>query len=242
MRGQPFGFVAPVIQIRGDWPALCEWFACRQWSHKHHPCMFCTAKHADLVDSSYCSGVSPDNSSHSANDAGSHIAEIIAHSIEVLIADPDVQREVFTQLRYGSHRSRKGRFLARDIDSLNLKAGDRLEPCVGLRNIAELELKPTPFTCLFWRGTSSDRITHASPLMNIEGVSLEIYGVDMLHTWALGCVQVYVGFVLWHFVRSRVLGSGVEWMSAEAGVRNLGCFVKVGELFGDWGSGLMAVL
>jgi hypothetical protein len=224
--GQTFGFVAPVIQIRGDWPALCEWFACRTWSHTEHPCMFCIIPKKDLATSSYCSGVSIDCSPYDACDAGSHIAEVRAHSIEVLIATPDVQKVVFAQLRYGSHRSNKGRFLACDIPSLNLKAGDRLEPSVGLRNIAELESKTCPFTCLFWRGRSTDRITHASPLMDIEGVSLELYGVDMLHTWALGCVQVYVAFALWHFVRCRVLGSGVAWMNAEAGVHSLGCFVK----------------
>jgi hypothetical protein len=170
---------------------------------------------AELSTANYCHGVSPDTSPHEQFSEQAHHAEIQQRTIIVRIASPDVQQRVFEQLRFGSHRSSKGRYLANDIPGLTLQAGDRLEPCKELRNIGQFETQTCPFTCRFWRGESTDRITHDSPLMSIEGVSLELYGVDMLHTWALGCVQIYVGFVIWHFLRCKVLGSGIAWLSAE---------------------------
>ncbi len=120
--------------------------------------------------------MSPDTSPHEQFSAQAHHAEIQQRTIIVRIASPDVQQRVFEQLRFGSHRSSKGRYLANDIPGLTLQAGDRLEPCKELRNIGQFETQTCPFTCRFWRGESTDRITHDSPLMSIEGVSLDSTG------------------------------------------------------------------
>ena len=105
--------------------------------------------------------------------------------------------------------------MCRDIAALRLQAGDRLEPCSTLRDVHQFEFQECPFDCVFWRGNKGDRITHASPLMEIEGVSLSMYGIDMLHTWALGALQSFVGFTLWHVLRCKILSSGLSWLSVE---------------------------
>ena len=32
---------ACVVEIRGDWPAICEMFCVRNWAHLVFPCQFC---------------------------------------------------------------------------------------------------------------------------------------------------------------------------------------------------------
>ena len=44
---------------------------------------------------------------------------------------------------------------------------------------------------------------------------MNLYGVDLLHTWALGVLQCYVGFVLWHFGRCKFFSSQSGWVSNE---------------------------
>ena len=39
--GKNLGFVTPVVQLRGDWPAICELLGFRQWAHSKHPCLMC---------------------------------------------------------------------------------------------------------------------------------------------------------------------------------------------------------
>jgi hypothetical protein len=82
--------------------------------------------------------------------------------------------------------------------------GDRLHPSRTLRDIADFETQATPFMCLFWRvaNRKTARVLHHSPLMNIPGVCMESYAIDILHTWHLGGIPKYNGTVLWNILRS----------------------------------------
>ena len=40
----------PLLDLKGDWPAVVSLFGMRTWSHNIHPCPLCTAKKPDLAD------------------------------------------------------------------------------------------------------------------------------------------------------------------------------------------------
>ena len=45
----PLGVVLAVVQIRADWPAYCQMFGMRQWSHKVCPCPYCDITQKDIL-------------------------------------------------------------------------------------------------------------------------------------------------------------------------------------------------
>ena len=211
--GEEYGFSAPVIQVRGDWPAIAEFFCYRTWAHAVHPCLLCRIGKHQFQDLNCFSNVTVNEAPWELFGLAQHVAEVQRHTVQVQIESPDVRSAVLQVLRHSGYTG--GRYVCRDIASLGLRAGDRLDPSVTLQDVHQFEFQTCPFSCVFWRGSKADRITHASPLMAIEGMSLDMYGIDMLHTWALGALQSFVGFALWHVLRCKVLSSGLSWLSVE---------------------------
>ena len=111
------------------------------------------------------------------------------------------------------------RSLSNDIEELGLKAGDRLEPGPGLRNIGNFETQEIGehgFDVVFWRATKddqgriNDRAHHRCPLF---GAALGItpqsaMQIDTLHTLYLGALQKYVQAVCWNAIDSDVFHVG----------------------------------
>jgi hypothetical protein len=79
-----------------------------------------------------------------------------------------------------------------------LQKGDRLDPSPELTDISKFIDTPVPFRACFWRGTNASRLRYASPILDIEGVTLDCYGVDKMHSWVLGPCQQFVASVM-HF-------------------------------------------
>ena len=88
---------------------------------------------------------------------------------------------------------------------MHLKAGDRLEPTPSLLDISKFELQPPPFRATFWRMTSDDRVSHRSPLWQIEGMFADRHFIDILHTWHLGPLTSFIPFTLRFIINSGIL-------------------------------------
>ena len=105
-----------------------------------------------------------------------------------------------------------------DGSKQELHAGDRLHPTRILRDVADFETRSRPFQCLFWRvgDMKKARLLHHSPLMDIPGVGMQTYAIDVLHTWHLGGIPRYVAKVFWLVLRSNALADGVPvWYTAD---------------------------
>ena len=120
-----------------------------------------------------------------------------------MIASEQAKAMVLGSLRYT--KAGLGRSLIRDIPSLGLCCGDRLEPSAGLPNV--------PFEVCFWRMTAGDRVLHQSPLFGIKGVGPESFAIDLLHTWHLGCLARYIGHSLRFLVKSGIFAPPLHSLS-----------------------------
>ena len=211
-RGEPLGCVLAVVGLRGDWPAVAEFFSVRSWSHNKCPCFFCTVPKARMQSIAGFQNVSLDEGPWDNFDANDHLEQIRQHTITITVPTEHAKTRIARHLEYGS--ATLGRAITDNLDDLGLQAGDRLDPSPLLRNVDLFEGLVPPFAILFWRGGPDDRVFHESPLMGIPGVSLQLYGVDTLHCWALGCLQSYVGFVLTHIIKSNIFSGHAPWLRA----------------------------
>ena len=144
-------------------------------------------------------------------------AEVRAHRIEVTIDTVATRSKVYQVLRY--MKKNLGRSLLTDISELGLQANDRLLPSVQLPDISRFETTPVPFLAVFWRGNSEARVIHPSPLLEILGLGIEHYAVDILHAWHLGGIQVFVGHVFWFMLKSKIWGSALSFLSTADDMR-----------------------
>jgi hypothetical protein len=124
-----------------------------------------------------------------------------------------MQKCIWRALRYT--KKGKGRTLRVHVPEFDLMKHDRLEPCPELLDVGDFEHKPPPFNVFFWRIRRESRITHHSPLLDIPGDGLDNYCIDLLHSWVLGPIQAYVGFVLWFIISQKVLVPDIAYLSAE---------------------------
>jgi hypothetical protein len=147
---------------------------------------------------------------------------VAACSIVVQISDPsDVKLVIDAGLDFA--KKHLGRTLRRHVvlsSGARLLPGDRLHPSRSLRDVADFErMRPfRPFTCVFWRvaNPKTARLLHRSPLMDIPGVGMHSYAIDILHTWHLGGIPRYCGRVLWLILRSDAYGADLPmWLAAE---------------------------
>ena len=96
----------------------------------------------------------------------------------------------------GRERSGRGRFLKRNLPTLGLNAGDRLEPssgCYDYGMIYEMTAIPDAgLTLTFWRPSAETRTKHRNPLISRAlGIEPCTWLGDVLHCLYLGVFQVY---------------------------------------------------
>ena len=123
--GQEYGFCAPVIQVRGGWPPVAKFLCHRIWAHAIHPCLLCHIHKHQFQDLSMYN-VSLNEAPWALFDAQGHVAEVARHVIQVRIESVDVRSMVLQALRHSGPAG--SRYVYKDIVTLSLKAGDRLEP------------------------------------------------------------------------------------------------------------------
>ena len=213
-RHDPLGFVTAIYSFRGDWPAMCEVMGFRFWGHLRHPCLICRHDLKDLTDIEVLLQSTlnpPEDAEFSDTD---YRNEIHRCTVNLRITCQNDKDTIVRALTYDAKFL--GRVLFRDISDLGLKSGDRLCPTRNLVDIACLEESALPIDLEFWRcNPKEDRILTKSPLLSIEGSSVELFGVDKMHTWELGPLQSYIGFTFWYFLKSGIFKSNLSWLRAE---------------------------
>ena len=144
------------------------------------------------------------------------------------ITSKDTQRSIYRCLAY--KRKYRGRTLIEDIPALGLSKGNRLEPSPSMPDVAMFETKDVPFLCTFWIGDIHGRVVHGNPLVDICGFVIELWGIDILHTWCLGPIQAFVAFVIHLLIASGVYYKKLPWLDQEDADRISLNFIKA-ELF-----------
>mgnify|MGYP007004463486 CR=1 FL=1 len=132
------------------------------------------------------------------------------------MASNGVRQQIFQKLIY--RRDCQGRSLCMDISNLGLCKYDRLLPTRVVPDVANFEKTIVPFLVTFWRMKSTDRLVHDCPLfMNkeITGIGIESFAIDLLHSWALGPLGVFIAFVFWFCLSSRIFHPMSIYLNAE---------------------------
>ena len=120
------------IQIRGDWAEFCERLGFSNVAEFVPPCFCCAVPRANLYDAT---GASVFSSPHLLNDdVGCHGA---CERCELLVrVTQDHHRRLSLLLRYDKRqKGARGLSLAAPFHELELRAGDRLEPCSDLPDV-----------------------------------------------------------------------------------------------------------
>lgn len=69
-------------------------------------------------------------------------------------------------------------------------------PTPTLPDVAGFEFKEIPFETSWWVGPEDGRLLHDCPLLNLSGVGLETFSLDIMHSWHLGPLQLLVSKAL----------------------------------------------
>ncbi|CAK9016517.1 unnamed protein product [Durusdinium trenchii] len=90
----------------------------------------------------------------------------------------------------------RGRCLSHALPLYGLKKSSRLMPTPTLPDVAGFEFKEIPFETSWWVGPEDGRLLHDCPLLNLSGVGLETFSLDIMHSWHLGPLQLLVSKAL----------------------------------------------
>lgn len=205
--GKDLGFVGALLHLKGDWSEFSHTLGFADWSSKEFPCMFCTATRDSRFDLSGFSVVSSPWATVRQEDV-----EGACRRCEVWrVLSREQHATVRAALEYDKRRGGgSGRCLMVDIEHLQLFKGDRLEPHLGLPDVAMFDsVSSWPCRTLFWRRSNQTRARHRNPLFDPAiGITLDSsLMVDKLHTLHLGPALVWTGHALWKVVVADVFGT-----------------------------------
>lgn len=146
----------------------------------------------------------------------------------VTIESKTLRSEIYQKLVY--KKKLRGRVLNGDVPALGLRKGHRLMPTPDLLDVAQFEFMAPPFVTSWWIGPENGRLVHDCPLLELAGVGLETWSLDILHSWHLGPLQLLVSLAL-----NYCLDSGL-WAPSSVGLdaaekRKLSLFAIKSELF-----------
>ena len=133
------------------------------------------------------------------------MASVLCRWQEVEISDPATQRSIYRLLLY--RKKGRGRCLRKAFR--DLPQGARLEPSAELPDVSLFETKPTPFRCLFYIAGPHARVLHKSPLLEIPGLSLDSWCIDILHTWHYGPMSTYLAYTMRQLLASPIFQPGI---------------------------------
>jgi len=128
---------------------------------------------------------------------------VLTHQV-ILVGTAEIQHAIYRRLAY--RKSCRGRALITDIPLFSLKKHDRILPTKDVLDVSDFEKLVVPFIVTFWRMTKNDRVFHNCPLltMGIPGLTYDKWGVDGLHSWALGGLGASIAHGLRFCIRSPV--------------------------------------
>ena len=116
--------------------------------------------------------------------------------------DEDTKLRINALLRY--RKAGRGRCLKQNFPLLGLKRGWRLEPTSSLPDVGDFANQRCPFSCVFYTGGKDGRVLHLSPFLQIPGVTMDTWCVDVLHTWHYGPMSTFIAHSLRHLLQSQV--------------------------------------
>ena len=215
------GIALALTELRADLPGYTGPVGFRSTAHSTVPCPCCNVRKSDMGS---LNNVSIGGGEWDPFTDAQFLAEVAACRIVVRIENAnDVRMIMRAPLEY-DHRKANG-YLGRRIltpvlltSGFLLQTNDRLHPSRALRDVANFEFQDLPFDCTFWRfDPKSARLLHLSPLMQIPGVGMSTWCVDILHSWHLGGLARFIGSSLWFVLRSDVYGVGANmpWLMAD---------------------------
>ncbi len=176
--GEPLGFCAALIDIKGDWAEFCQRFGFPSWNTILYPCLFCKTTMANLYDASALDASRP----LSVTTHADYDRSCTACEVWVNFEDLATFNAAKTQLSYDKRADgSRGRALLQDVRTADdlLRRSDRLEPTPGLVDVGLIEQLELQTQVCFWRKTSETRTRHRNPLVNPHiGITLERLAID----------------------------------------------------------------
>ena len=101
-------------------------------------------------------------------------------------------------------------------DLLGLPKFARLEPSSTLQDVGLFETQAVPFTCTWYIAGPNGRVLHISPLLQIPGVTLDSWCIDLLHTWHYGPMSTFLIFAIRALLHTDLYRSGnATWLDQE---------------------------
>ena len=199
--GSPLGSLGAVFCIKGDWAEFCLTLGFMAWSSFMHPCLFCLATKAGWADD-----FDPNAAAFPWDlvDAVRYAAQCAANELPRRLSQVD--RVLIARSLYYDKRKHGfcGRVLRKDLPDYNLHAGDRVEPCSSVPDVAAFEHLPGDLDCLFWRVTGNRRVKHRNPLFcAAAGITTLSLVVDVLHTIYLGLAKDLTMHAIWELLLSN---------------------------------------
>ena len=185
------------ICFKSDW---MEWgkVGFRSWSHLIHPCAICKCTSATLQA---CGGVSRDSFPFPLKTFDDY---------DSACRNCEIQLELTTE-QWGSIRASllfagKGRVLGVAFPALKLRKGDTLMPTQSLLDFGEGFDTANPGIVTFWRSDKTSAVKFRCPFFR-EEIGTEpdrILGPDWLHSFSLGILPWWNGWVFWELVGADV--------------------------------------
>ena len=126
---------------------------------------------------------------------------------KLVVLTRELHRSIRNSLKYDKRRDgSRGRCTTKDFPSVDLRKGDRLEPCAELPDVGAFELIDVfPVRALFWRRADETRTRHRLPLFDPRlGITLHTIMIDQLHAMNLGVLQNFCAYALWRLAESNV--------------------------------------
>ena len=193
--GDPLGFRAAIVMIKGDWMEFAATFCFPTWASIHSPCMLCDTT---LALAYQLIGISVLTLPWTRRLLAWYDAACNDCEIRVDLSDT-AYAKVRNSLFYDKRKAgARGRALAVDIPELGLKVGDRLEPCDAVPDIGEGFDSGNPGRALFWRIPEHPQVHHRLELFDAElGTGPDSLAVDTLHSGSFGVFKIASEDFLW---------------------------------------------
>jgi hypothetical protein len=188
-------------------------------SHEQFPCYECDICKMALSERDSLENISLDGGPWTPYTELGRLKDVKRSEIVVHVPDVATRVRLTMHLRYNNKFIGRGLIENLEIPSADgivyLMQGDRLEPCLEMRDVSQFESMTPPFSITFWRNFADDRLLHNSPLFSIPGLGIDTHGPDTLHQWCLGPVCQFIPLALWFLVESSLYTPSIDFISSE---------------------------
>lgn len=188
--GEPFGFRACCLFIKGDWAEFASSLGVPTWGALISPCPLCFVEPPNMADATELSplGIPGAPKNLATFEAACSACEIIKD-----LSAEDLQlvenHLVYDKSKDGS----RGRALIADLPTLGLRMGDRVEPSIAVPDVGFLVCLFGTLSVTFWRPSLETAYRHRCAIFGSSTrLSAWNLGVDWLHCLSLGVFQFWL--------------------------------------------------